>query len=157
MWNARREICFRKRVFFRTLQLQCIVGAVHVSAQCSMPRIYEHQARSHIHLDSHIPAHTCSHQLTSAHHYSSYIYLHQDDQTQTNIFSDLRNSARLHEATFIWNSRLILDLLKSAHINSYLLTTSHIYLHQTARISSYLPTFSHIYSLLLTSARIFNC
>ena len=97
MWNARREICFRKRVFFRTLQLQCIVGAVHVSAQCSIPRIYKHQARSHIHLDSHIPAHTCSHQLTSAHHYSYLLTSRWSNANQHFLRStQLCSSARSH-------------------------------------------------------------
>ena len=37
-----KSVSERKKSF-RTLQLHRVVGAVHVSAQCKVPRIYEHQ------------------------------------------------------------------------------------------------------------------
>ena len=112
---------------------------------------------THIYLP--IPAHINSLLLTTAH-----IYLHQDDPTQTNIFSYLRNSAHLHEATFIQN----LDPYIPADICSYqliyMLTSTHICSHQiiSAHHFSYLLRSScsnflistNIFSHLLTSGHI---
>ena len=128
----------KEKKSFRTLQLHRVVGAVHVSAQCKVPRIYEHQAWSHIHLDSHISAHTCSHQFTSAHHCS---YLLTSRWSNTNqhflIPTQLCSSARSH---IHLESRPIYTCW-------YLLTSTHICSHQLI----YMLTSNHICSPLLIS------
>ena len=159
----------KEKKSFRTLQLHRVVGAVHLSAQCKVPRIYEHQPWSHIHLDSHISAHTCSHQFTSAHHCS---YLLTSRWSNTNqhflIPTQLCSSARSH---IHLESRPIYTcwyLLTSTHICShqliYMLTSTHICSHQliSAHHFSYLLRSScsnflistNIFLHLLTSGHI---
>ena len=151
-----KSVSERKKSF-RTLQLHRVVGAVHLSAQCKVPRIYEHQAWSHIHLDSHISAHTCSHQFTSAHHCS---YLLTSRWSNTNqhflIPTQLCSSARSHihlESRPIYTCWYLL----SAHINSYMLTSTHICSPLLTLLTSSCSNFlisTNIFSHLLPSEHI---
>ena len=143
---------FQKKKCFRTLQLHRVVGAVHVSAQCRVPHIYEHGAWSHIHLDSYISAHTCSHQLTSAHHYSSYL---------PSTFATLIICTKTHSSRNL-DSYIPADIcshqLISAHHFSYLLTSSCSNFLISTNIFSHLLGFSTAsnYSYSFSSAHFYS-
>ena len=157
MQNAAHECGMQDAKFvsekkcFRTLQLHRVVGAVHVSAQCRVPHIYEHGAWSHIHLDSYISAHTCSHQLTSAHHYSSYLLTSRWSNANQHflIYANLLICTKPHSSRNL-DSYIPADIcshqLISAHHFSYLLTSSCSNFLISTNIFSHLLTSTHICS-----------
>ena len=169
MGRCRKVGIVSEKKCFRTLQLHRVVGAVHVSAQCNVPRIYEHQAWSHIHLDSHISAPTCS-VLTSTNFYSpllkfSYLLISRWSNANQLFLISTQHSSRIIDsyipADANANQHFLISTQHSSRIKDSYIPAADICSHQliSAQHFSYLLTsscsnfliYANIFSRLLTS------